>query len=515
MRVRDHRLDPEGPPLRSKERMVSVSKPISIGTGKMGTGKMFSGKMWSAAHWLACALLSACLGVAIPALAQAASGQATTSDQTASSQAQPSQTQPAPAQNDNDIPDAPTVQPAPPTPEPPPVPKPEETETKKPVERNPWTNQPINQPAPTEPGGLPGDQTSTPPPMPPVKTLPPGTPAKKSAQDELAPLIRVHTNFVLVPVTVKDKQGRRVDGLLSTDFAVKEKPTDSKGDGVLQKLTFFTADPIGLSVAVVLDFGMSDSAVQKVNQTFPALVSAFAPYDEVAVYTYSSTVSEIRDFAGVSQKLTALLDQLKTERGRYNGPPILGGPMVNGPTINGIPVGSPTEPVNTPPKEAHVLNDAILQAALDLSKRDKTRRRVIFIISDGREYGSQASFRDVRRVLLSNNIQVEAVAVESAALPVYSKLERLHIPDQGYDEILPKYTSATGGETHKELSRNAISDIYAQSMSEARNQYTLGYVPAPLKIATRSSCRDIEVIVHHPGLKITTKQQYCPALAVR
>jgi CHASE2 domain-containing sensor protein len=189
--------------------------------------------------------------------------------------------------------------------------------------------------------------------------------------------------------------------------------------------------------------------------------------------------------------------------------------MVNGPTINGIPVGSPTEPVNTPPKEAHVLNDAILQAALDLSKRDKTRRRVIFIISDGREYGSQASFRDVRRVLLSNNIQVEAVAVESAALPVYSKLERLHIPDQGYDEILPKYTSATGGETHKELSRNAISDIYAQSMSEARNQYTLGYVPAPLKIATRSSCRDIEVIVHHPGLKITTKQQYCPALAVR
>jgi hypothetical protein len=70
--------------------------------------------------------------------------------------------------------------------------------------------------------------------MPAVKTLPPGTTAKKSGQDELAPLIRVHTNLVIVPVTVKDKQGRRVDGLLSTDFAVKEKPTDSKADGVLQ-----------------------------------------------------------------------------------------------------------------------------------------------------------------------------------------------------------------------------------------------------------------------------------------
>jgi hypothetical protein len=189
--------------------------------------------------------------------------------------------------------------------------------------------------------------------------------------------------------------------------------------------------------------------------------------------------------------------------------------MVNGPTINGLPVGSPTEPVNTPPKEAHVLNDAILQAALDLSKRDKSRRRIIFVISDGREYGSQASFRDVKRILLSNNIEVEAVAVESAALPIYGKLERLHIPDQGYDDILPKYTSATGGTIHKELSRNAIEEIYATSMSEARNQYTLGYIPAPLKTPTRSACRDIEVIVHHPGLKISTKEQYCPALAVR
>jgi VWFA-related protein len=489
--------------------MVFVTETASTITGKASTEKK-----WGTAQWLAVALLSGCLSAAVPLLGQASSAQAPATDQAPGSQTQPSQVQPTPAQNDNDIPDAPTVQPAPPTPDPPPVPKPEETEPKKPVARDPWTNQPINQPAPTEAGSLPGDRTAAPPPMPPVKTLPPGSSAKQNAREELYTLT-VHTNFVEVPVTVKDKEGRRVDGLLSTDFSVKEKPANTKGDGVLQKLTFFTADPFALSVAVVLDLGMPDEAVQKVNQTFPALVGAFAPYDEVALYTYSSTVSQVTDFGGVTQKLTALLNQLKTERGRDNGPPVLGGPMVNGPTVNGVPVGSPTEPVNTPPKEAHVLNDAILQAALDLSKRDKTRRRVIFIISDGREYGSQASFRDVRRVLLSNNIQVEAIAVDSAALPLYSKLERLHIPDQGYDEILPRYTSATGGETHKELTRNAIGEIYAQAMSEARNQYTLGYIPAPLKVATRSACRDIEVLVHHPGLKITAKQQYCPALAVR
>ena len=31
----------------------------------------------------------------------------------------------------------------------------------------------------------------------------------------------------------------------------------------------------------------------------------------------------------------------------------------------------------------------------------------------------------------------------------------------------------------RELSRNAIEDTYAQAMSEARNQYTLGYTPSP------------------------------------
>ncbi len=331
--------------------------------------------------------------------------------QSSANQPQNTQTQTSP----DNIPDAPSVQPSAATPEPPPIPKPEE---KKPVERDPWTNQPINKPA-AESGGASGsrpsssasDETSPPPPMPPVKTVPPGTAAKtQAAQQQLYTLV-VHTNFVQLPVTVKDRNGRPVDGLLSTDFSVLE-------NGTKQKLTFFTADPLPLSVAIVLDLGMPDAAVQKVNQTFSALVGAFAPYDEVALYTYSSTVSEVSDFSGATQKLSALLNQMKTVRGHENGVPVLGGPLAqSGPIINGVPVDSPTAPVATPPKEAHVLNDAILQAAIDLSKRERARRKIIFVISDGREYGSKASYNDVKRVLLSNEIQVKAVAVENGALP--------------------------------------------------------------------------------------------------
>jgi VWFA-related protein len=457
-----------------------------------------------AAKWMYTILLVVgALGVGVLAAIAATQSSGTQTQQA------PSQTKPA---QDADIPDAPTVQPAPETPEPPPIAKPEE---KKAVERDPWTNQPTNPSLPgAQPGGAQpgastsGDEASPPPPMPPVKTVPPGSTKAPSSQEQLYTL-RVSPTFVQLPVTVMDHSGRMVDGLLPSDFVVKE-------NGTVQKLSFFSSDPFALSVAIVLDLGMSDSTVQKVNQTFPALVSAFAPYDEVALYTFSSTVSQVSDFTAPTQKLTAIFNQVKTERGSNNGPAVLSGPMANGPVINGIPVGSPTQPVYTPPKQARVLNDAILQAALDLSKRDRARRKIIFVVSDGREFGSQAGYKDVLKLLLSKEIQVKAVAVGSSALPVYDKLERLHLPRQGYDDILPKYVSATGGAPiFTELSRNAIEDTYAQAMSDARNQYTLGYSPAKPKIPTTSAYRNIEVLVNRPGLKIYAKDGYYPAPPTR
>jgi len=447
-------------------------------------------KRRSAAHWLTAA---ACLCAMIPATQAQSSPPPASNPQT---------------QQPQSIPDAPSaVQPPAEKTEtpPPPIPRPED---KKPVERDPWTNQPINQPAAKPAQNQNNDQTSPPPPMPPVKTLPPGTPTKPSAQEQLY-TFTVHPTFVQVPVTVKNKDGRPVDGLLSTDFTVKE-------NGIVQKLSFFTADPMALSVAIVLDTGMSDAEVQKINRTFSALVGAFAPYDEVAIYTYSSTVGQAGDFAGATKRLTAVLNQMKTEHGNYDGPPVLGGPLAGGPIINGVPVGTPTEPVYTPVKESHVLNDAILQAALDLRKRDRTRRKIIFVISDGRESGSKASYNDVKRVLLSNEIQVRAVAVGNTAMPVYGKLERLHIPDQGHDNLLPKYASATGGlPVYTELTTNAIEDIYARVFGEARNQYLLGYTPARPKTPTASNYRSIEVLVDRPGLKVYAKDGYFAAPPAR
>jgi len=325
-----------------------------------------------------------------------------------------------------------------------------------------------------------------------VTTVPAGG-ATKSADSEQLYKITTNVNQVLVPVTVKDDSNRMVAGLVSTDFSVYE-------DGVKQKMNFFTADPFALSAAVVIDLGMPDVAVQKVNKTFPALEGAFSQFDEVALYTYSSTYSKQSDFTAVGKKLSATLDTFKTVRGRNNGPQVTGGPLgPQGPTINNIPVDPNTPSVITPAKESHVLNDAVLAAARDLSQRDRTRRKAIFIISDGREYGSTASYADVLKVLLSNGIIVYGLGVESAAIPLYGKIEqKIHLPRFGYSDILPKYANATGGEVFNELSRSDIESAYARLTGDARNQYTLGYVA---KASPSSKYRQIEVRVDRPGCK--------------
>jgi len=417
-------------------------------------------------------------------------------------QAQSGQTQsppPAASQPAQDIPDAPsTVQP--PAPKPPiPVPPPG---TNRPNEPIPFPGDAPKQ-ANEATQGTPDADKPAPPPMPPVETVPPGSlPRNQINPKQDLYTISTTVNFVALPVMVRYSDGRPVDGLLARDFTVKE-------NGKPQTLTYFTSDPFELSVAIVLDIGMADVALQKINQTYSALAGAFSPYDEVALYTYSSTVSQVTDFSGKPARLTTALNEMKLVSGHNNGPPVMGGPLgPQGPSVNGLPVGGPpVAPVSTPPREAHVLNDAILRAALDLSKRERTRRKVIFVISDGRELGSKASYSGVLHLLQTRDIQVRAVVVDSGALPGFRQLEKLHIPDQGRTNNLTKYVRATcGAEPYPELSRNAIEDAYGQITNEARNQYTLGYSPAPT--TGSSAYRTVEVLVRKKGLKVSAKDGY-------
>jgi VWFA-related protein len=421
---------------------------------------------------------------------------------------------PAKPQSSQDIPDAPsTVQPPAPKPTPEPEAAPGNPQNAAPADSSSTSEPSSKEPSSSEPAGQQpaGAQQQPPPPMPPVQTVPAGTvppgdspsaPKNQVNPDQPLYKLRVTTSFVQVPVLVRDSQNRLVYGLTWKDFTVNE-------NGKPQTLTYFTSDPFPLSVAIVLNNGLPEVTMSKVNETYGSLVGALSPYDEAALYTYSSAVSQVSDFTSKREKLTAALDEMKLIRGRNNGPPVLGGPLgPQPPMVNGIPVGtSGPPPVITPPREAHVLNDAILRAALDLSKRPRELRKVIFVISDGQEMGSQASYADVLRLLQTRDIQVQAVVVGQGALPLYKEIGRLRLKGQGYSNILPRYVYATGGgQVFSELSRNAIEDAYASVTSQARNQYTLGYNPKP--VADASVYRSIEVIVHRKGLRVSARDGY-------
>jgi VWFA-related protein len=400
-------------------------------------------------------------------------------------------------QRDQNIPDAPsTVQPAKPLPTSPSTQAPPNNapaeEPQAPPQQTPTQGAPEQAP-PANENATPATQGTNQKPPVNIRTVPEGGATKETTpgQDDI-PNIFVQTNQVVIPVTVTDEAGHLVPGLTAKDFTVLE-------NGKKQKLNLFTSDPFAISAAVIIDLGMKDVDLQKVNRTFPSLEGAFSAFDELAIYTYSNTVSRLTGWGAVGPALTAKLDELENVRGENNGPPVTSGPIAaGGPVINGVPVDPGQPRTIGAPQPARVMNDAILRAATDLAKRDKTRRKVIFVISDGREYRSDASYRDVLRVLLSNNIMVYALGV-SSGVPGYRTLSKLHLPRFGYSDILPKYVNATtGGQVFNEMTRTGIEDAYSEAMGNARNQYTLGY---KTNLPPSGGYRTFEILVDRPSCR--------------
>lgn len=372
---------------------------------------------------------------------------------------------------------------------------------------------PTQPPAAPEP---PGDDTQAP--KPDINTVPPGgvpRDANTNSRDELFKIGTI-VNFVNVPVTVRDDRGHMVAGLLAKDFEVLD-------NGKQQKMVFFTSDPFPLTAAVVIDQSMSEVEFSKVRNTLPALMGAFGEFDEVAVYTYGTTVNRVQGYVPAQNDtfIQTIRQLQKKAYGRAGGVPVTSGPMASGgPNINGIPVdrgaqqtvNAPQNPGNYEP-EAHVLNDAILRAAQDLAERDRdrTRRKVIFVISNGRELNSDASYTQVLKVLLTQQIAVYGVAVGESAIPVYRTLNKVRLPGQGYGDILPKYARATGGQVFTSLNEQSIETAYGQLTVVAKNQYTMGYMAQDKSLGYH----EIEVRVLKPDLKVITRAGYYPLPPLR
>jgi VWFA-related protein len=357
------------------------------------------------------------------------------------------------------------------------------------------------------------------PPAPPPSQQPAADQPAPNAQDappaqslSAVPNIVVNVNFVQVPVTVKDSKGNLVSGLTWRDFTVYENNNR-------EPLRVFSVDPQPLSIAFVIDQTVPSNVMTQVNNSMGSIQGALAPYDEAAVFTYTNGPKEWTGFtAAQGARLPAVLSLAQATGSD---------PMVPDPSdpftacaisINGncpdpnLQPGKSTQSIGQADlhKDVHTLNDAILAAAKELSTRPKDRRRVIFVISDGKEYGSKATWKEVVRYLQTNKIAVYGTLVGDTGHWGGEWVDRIHIPFTGvYDNILYRYTAETGGDYYAEGGVNGIERSYAKIAEEARDQYTLGYLSH--ESIYDDKFRNIDVRVDRPNVNVIAKRGYYPS----
>ena len=363
------------------------------------------------------------------------------------------------------------------------------------------------------PATTPAATSSTPPA---AGNQPPAFEPPAGEAAEAVKTYRVHVDYVDLPFTVKDGK-KQVYGLHARDIQVYE-------NGALQNIRFFTDDGKPLSVALVIDQTMTPDNMTRVNDALGALQDAFTKYDEVTVFTYNKSPKLITDFTGAqSPRLTQAIERSKGSgrelpmAGSYSGP-MSCTTCVNNQNFdpNTAAVRGNTNIQLSPEREVHPLNDAILAAATALSRRPLDFRRVIYVISDGHEYGSKAKTSEVIQYLERNQIEVDGTLVGDSSLPILGTLDQLHLPLMMRDNVLVAYQKATGGQLDSEFTISSIEKSFAAIAAEARNRYYVGYYSSEPFIDGKYRKVEVVVLNHGNNLTVLAKKGYYPeAMEVR
>ncbi len=309
--------------------------------------------------------------------------------------------------------------------------------------------------------------------------------------------ITVNANLVVLPVTVKDGSGRLVPDLGKDEFRVLE-------DNVEQRIDVFTAEAFPLSMIILIDNDLKAKDAKEVQDSLDAIVGGMSDLDEAFVCKFDQFFHPGKGFT--SNQDTLLTELKRTKLDSHSGTMSPGGPF-NGPNINGHAAdGSPSVPESThtilaAPTKA--LDDAVFGAAELLKDRPRNRRKIIFIVSDGVDGGKKYNtntYDNTLKELLGHSISVFGVGVGSAFFD--RKFERLS-----------EYAHATGGDVYYAAKRDSLQDMYSRITEEARNEYTLAYVPRDTNRG--KDYHDVEVRVKREGLTILTRNRYYTGGIVR
>jgi Ca-activated chloride channel family protein len=334
---------------------------------------------------------------------------------------------------------------------------------------------------------------------PPVKPQDAQTPSNQSQSDSQTTL-KFAVNYVFLPVTVKDGEGRLVPDLTRNEFRVLD-------DNVEQRIEFFSAEAFPLSVIVLLDNDLKAKDAEQVESSLSAIIAGLSANDEAFVCRFDSNFHPGKGFTRDQDKLLTELHRTRLDKDRPDvASPAPGGPFTV-PTINGQSVTSPGSPPTAPStmvigeKSTKALDDAVYEAAQLLKDRGRDRRKMIFLISDGENgKGNRNTYGNTIKELLRYGVSVYSLGVGGGFYE--RKFSRLQ-----------SYAHDSGGDVFYAARRNSLEELYSRVTEQARNQYTLGYNPRGNDRA--KDYHTVEVRVRREGLDVRTREGYYSVTAPR
>ena len=290
-----------------------------------------------------------------------------------------------------------------------------------------------------------------------AKSSPPSSRAVDSEQDPVE-VFKVHTDLVLIPVTVTDTLNRFVLGLQRDDFQLSE-------DGVSQNVTLFSGEDAPLSVGVIFDTSGSMSYKLRTSRDAATqLLTALDKADQAFLVEFADSAKLSVPFTGPKEDMQAALKNVQA--------------------------GGQT-----------AMLDAINTGLVEM-KKAKNSRKAIVIVSDGGDNSSHYTGAQIEGLVREADVQIYAMGVFDPVFSFGATPEEISGP-----RLLSEIASQTGGRAFAAAVPGDLPSVANRIAVELRNQYVLGYYPK--NKARDGKYRTVKVNVSQPiGIGSTLKAHW-------
>ena len=317
---------------------------------------------------------------------------------------------------------------------------------------------------------------------------PPAVPTlKKQPEQEVTPgdVISVVTTEVLLPVTVRDSNGRLVTDLTRNDFRVFE-------DNREQPVNDLALREVPVDAVLMVD---ASSSVATNIDDFRRAAEGFAarlnPDDRISLIKFDDRVELLQDWTRSRFQLRRALARIEPGMfTRFNDALMLASREQFGETKSRRAVIVLTDGIDSG------RGTTTLEAALEALLRAQV---TIYVVSN-----TEIS-RDAKRAELDNLLNGSSSTIRFNQLRIDDLKEGLRVLDLS-EKRLEQLATATGGRLYKPRTFQALDSTYAEVADELRHQYGLYY--PPLNKNRDGGFRRVRVEITNPSYKAHTRVGY-------